>query len=162
MAALTAASLKMGRYECVVHFPHFTGPYSVGCVDIAAPDRFSFFRMFYPQRRFDEPSERIKAVCQGYKAWPSWYPEPEYAQGYIDFSQGKSLPKFIGSLMAYLTGYPKIPALANSNPEVGEGEMFPLVVFSHGNGGNRSTYSFLCGEMASKGRVNKFVQFVTL
>ena len=32
-------------------------------------------------------------------------------------------------------------------------EKFPVMVFSHGNGGCRSTYSLLCYEMASQGHV---------
>jgi platelet-activating factor acetylhydrolase len=116
---------------------------------------------------------------EGLKKWgrPTWLPRPriETAKGYGRFA---SLPDFISvPLFGATTAFTKIPAWKNSPladhwpPEensyeggyevktrlgrvpTGETEspVFPLLIFSHGLGGTRTTYSSLCGEFASYG-----------
>jgi platelet-activating factor acetylhydrolase len=113
------------------------------------------------------------------KNWgrPTWLPRPrvETAKAYGRFA---SLPDFISiPWFGATTAFTKIPAWKNSpladhwppdenafeggyevkhrfgKVPTGESEapVFPLLLFSHGLGGTRTTYSSVCGEFASYG-----------
>ncbi|TVY76049.1 Platelet-activating factor acetylhydrolase, partial [Lachnellula suecica] len=177
--------------------PYYSGPYSVGVMDLEVPAReprhFSeikrehkhllelatvLFSVFYPSGfgNGQGPSP------EGEKHWsrPTWLPRPriDVAKGYGKFS---GIPPWLSvAWFGATTAFTKLPAFRNSKlaehwppehnsreagthetknsagtPPPGEPEhpCFPLLVFSHGLGGTRTTYSSLCGEFASYGFV---------
>ncbi|KAF2006668.1 hypothetical protein P154DRAFT_416653, partial [Amniculicola lignicola CBS 123094] len=178
------------------HLPPYSGPYSVGCMDIEVPvshpRTFSnikrnghhllqietvLFTLYYPAAfgtgEGKDPAGRTK--------WSraTWLPRPrvEAARAYARFA---GLPEPLGiAYFAVTTMLTKLRAFRNPPPAThwppeGNGKkagytvkneegaapegaakepMFPLLIFSHGLGGNRTAYSSLCGEFVSYGFV---------
>ena len=84
--------------------------------------------------------------------WAGWLPEPAgvYGGGYAHFL---GVNQTIGSL-----GFPALLAFTSTPdrpgaPLLSHPDAFPVVIFSHGLGGNRSTYTHICGTLASHGFV---------
>ncbi|KAK5009887.1 hypothetical protein LTR60_005086, partial [Cryomyces antarcticus] len=132
--------------------------------------------IYYPSG-FGSGSGRDPA---GRKRWSreTWLPRPRInsARGYGRFA---SIGDFAVPWFAATTMFTKIPAFRNATiarhwppfrgrqelgseaknsegpPPPGEAEepCFPLLIFSHGLGGTRTTYSSVCGEFASYGFV---------
>ena len=117
----------------------------------------------------------------GYKKWSreTWLPRPrpETAKGYAKFA---GIPEWLGlSILGSTTGFTKLHAFRNAPPAIhwppegnsrrngykikdqggsppegaAEEPKFPLLLFSHGLGGNRTCYSTMCTEFASYGFV---------
>ncbi|KAJ5037229.1 uncharacterized protein L3040_007406 [Drepanopeziza brunnea f. sp. 'multigermtubi'] len=176
--------------------PYYSGPYSVGMMDIEVPVReprhFSditrkkkhlleletvLFTVFYPSGF----GSGHGTSPEGEKRWsrPTWLPRPrvEVAKGYAKFS---GMPAVLCvPWFGATTAFTKLPAFRNAKlaehwppdknsreggyetknragtPPSGEPEhpCFPLLIFSHGLGGTRTTYSSVCGEFASYGFV---------
>ncbi len=148
----TMATLK-GR----THFPFPRGIYSVGCADLA--DESVLMRLFYPHKCHGTHREKLDSLEEASERWAAWYPEPEYAAGYVSFKYswaggGGWMSWAAGWLTSLLTSSPACPVVQNgpvAKATGDDGGRFPLVVFSHGNGGCRMTYSTLCAEVASRG-----------
>ncbi|KAL4217584.1 Platelet-activating factor acetylhydrolase [Mactra antiquata] len=123
------------------HLPPGSGQYSVGCVDIMDndSDEGSFFRLFYPIEKTD--------ILKRNTQWPLWLPRKEYAHGYAIFLKKK---KLFGKFINWLGGDVYTPALWQA-PLLQTEQKFPVVVMSHGIGGNRTTYTTYCCELASHG-----------
>ncbi|GAA5896356.1 uncharacterized protein JCM6883_006878 [Sporobolomyces salmoneus] len=156
--------------------PRYTGPYPVSTHDVelasSSPDsaRFShallksthqpalqlettLFTLFYPTNT-DTPKSRSMP----------WLERPlsTTARGYAKFL-GKST--LLVKAIVYLFGRSLYLAtqgidqplllkrMKEKEEKAGEYEKFPVVVFSHGLSGNRTTYSQYCGELASRGYV---------
>ncbi|XP_070548085.1 platelet-activating factor acetylhydrolase-like [Ptychodera flava] len=126
--------------------PHGTGMYFVGCMDIMTRLSMegSFLRLYYPSAVADAK------VPIATSKQPPWLPRREYSDGYADFIKitTKALKSFFHWLLASYTvpvhwKGPLLPSELKST--------FPVVVFSHGLGANRTTYSSVCLNLASQG-----------
>ncbi|KAK5144409.1 hypothetical protein LTR04_001571 [Oleoguttula sp. CCFEE 6159] len=150
----------LSRLNPTPSFPNYTGPYQVGTVDveIAASDLNSpapapdpeiatvGFRIFYPCER---PTGHERAV--------RWIPHPQrdIVSAYARFLGGGSTFAEVFSFFPQLLYYMTIPAHRNAKlltPSTST-KRWPVVVFSHGLGGGRNTYSHICGSLASHGMV---------
>ena len=135
----------------VNHLPKPSGPFSVGFVDIFTPPRNGslpglLFRLYYPS------STPIAQVDENQTRWGRWFPLPQYANEYLRYkfsSLGLMVP-VLGRLFTWLSGNPLVPA-AQGARILKDGNRWPVVVFSHGLAACRTSYSFLCTDLASKG-----------
>ena len=131
------------------HLPLPTGRYQkVGCRDLmCGMTRKSgvLMRLFYPAEKRDS-NEGINPLL-----WPNWLPHENYRQGYADVGGIKS--KFLMSMIQRSNKQSVfIPAVPNAKPvSAREAGKLPVVVFSHGLGGCRTTYASICTELASQG-----------
>ncbi|KAK6340367.1 hypothetical protein TWF730_002127 [Orbilia blumenaviensis] len=151
----------LSRLSPVPYFPSYKGPYEVGTIDLELPvspfvdsglstpcpshsDIPTIqFRIFYPAALKDQATG-----VQG----ANWVPSPrkEYVAAYCRFA-GAS--EFLASVLSYIPRhlyYIKIPAYANHNI-LGTPSKFPVVIFSHGLGGTRNTYSYITASLAAHG-----------
>ncbi|KAK3742583.1 hypothetical protein RRG08_023415 [Elysia crispata] len=126
------------------HLPVPTGSHTVGCVDLMCDvaDHGTFFRLFYPTNPTD--------IHKAYKQWPLWLPRKQYAHGYMYFLK-KNLTIF-GRVAHWLGGDVYVPVLWQA-PLLQSKDNFPVIIVSHGIGGNRTTQSTYCSELASRGFV---------
>ncbi|KAI9593519.1 platelet-activating factor acetylhydrolase [Syncephalis fuscata] len=168
-------------FNLFVTLPKYTGPYEVGChdiewhggsgrsyrgtsmtsvetatnsndaiVELVAEQEPVLVRLYYP----------AKLIGDEQKA--AWLPPPAfiYGQGYGDFAR---LPRLLSTplaatmvLFTKMSAYSDalvathLPESTSTQPDAGQ---FPVVMFSHGLGGCRTTYSGICGELASHGFV---------
>ncbi|KAJ9646484.1 hypothetical protein H2199_002533 [Coniosporium tulheliwenetii] len=144
-------------------FPSYTGPYQVGSVDVEipvtdleapspAPDSTiatTAFRVFYPC----EPGAHERPV--------RWIPNPQrgYVSAYARFlGAGSAFSELFSSrdqLLPQLLYYISIPVHRNARllPAPTKSARWPVLVFSHGLGGTRNTYSHLAGSLSSHGIV---------
>lgn len=135
------------------HVPFASGPYKViGVRDIMTGTSDSgesgsiLARLYYPA------SDQNRCIKDQLLFWPNWLPHENYRRGYADVGdiKSESTIKFLN----WLVGDAFIPVVANSRPlrtpEL-ESQKLPVIIFSHGMGGCRTTYSGICTEMASNG-----------
>ncbi|KAK7432448.1 hypothetical protein QQZ08_001013 [Neonectria magnoliae] len=149
------------RLSPVPAFPEYTGPYKVGTVDVEIPvselqspvpvpegadDIHTVqFRMFYP------------AVAESGEKRIGWLPTPQrqHLSAYTKFlGIGPMLAELLSFLPRHLH-YTNIPVHKNAtlqNPST-ETQRWPTVIFSHGLGGGRNSYSYVAGSLASHGVV---------
>ncbi|TVY44387.1 putative phospholipase A2 [Lachnellula occidentalis] len=147
------------RLNPVPGFPPYTGPYTVGTLDVElpvseldsaspAPDNSVStvqYRVFYPC----DPGFRGKNI----NFIPS--PQREYIAAYTRFlGAGNALSEFI-SFFPRILHYVQIPALKNApllKPSTTTAR-WPVMLFSHGLGGSRNVYSHIAGSIASHGMI---------
>lgn len=141
-------SSRLASTNGVVHLPLPTGNYSVGFTDIATPPMGDqklplILRLYYP----------AAAASQDTARWAPWFSHPNYAQGYLryKFPRLGYLQPLLGSVFAWITGSPSVPVQERLPPLLVAGNQWPVVVMSHGLAACRSTYSFLCYSLASRG-----------
>ncbi|KAG9252271.1 platelet-activating factor acetylhydrolase, isoform II-domain-containing protein [Emericellopsis atlantica] len=151
----------LSRLSPVPAFPDYTGPFKVGTMDVEipvsdlpspspAPENAAdiptvLFRIFYPA--VDESDE---------KCIP-WLPNPQrhHISAYTRFvGVGNTLAEFLSFFPRHLN-YTTIPAHKNSKLRSSDGESarWPTMIFSHGLGGSRNSYSYIAGSLASHGLV---------
>ncbi|XP_012943889.1 platelet-activating factor acetylhydrolase [Aplysia californica] len=125
------------------HLPLPSGPHTVGCVDIMCDvaDHGTFFRLYYPTTKTD--------IHKHYKQWPLWLPRKQYAHGYMIFLKKR---KIFGRLAHLIGGDVHVPVLWQA-PLLKSEDKFPVLIVTHGIGGNRTTLSTYCTELASHGFV---------
>lgn len=123
------------------HLPLPQGIYPVGCLDIMTEYSSSgcLMRLYYPCSQDDAKDRAMQ--------WPLWLPMKEYLNGYAKFL---GMWAFLFRLLFRLVvGDIYIPAAWKAMPI--KGMTFPVIVFSHGLGGCRTSYSTVCAELASHG-----------
>ena len=76
-------------------------------------------------------------------------PSLEYAEGYLKFKLSTGVP-LIGRFFRFLLHDPLCPTQQNSKV-LKVDKAHPVVIFSHGMGAMRTTYSILLSELASNG-----------
>ncbi|KAM9875205.1 phospholipase A2 [Verticillium dahliae] len=173
-------SAYLSQLNPVPTFPDYTGPYKVGTVDVEIPvtelespspapksaaDIYTVScRIYYPAA----PDSTGKPI--------SWLPSPQrhHVSAYTQFVGIKPLlADFVSyadpslytlmlerranhrSFLPRHLHYTTIPALKNADllePNTPNGR-WPTMIFSHGLGGNRNTYSVVAGSLASHGIV---------
>ncbi|GAA5809909.1 hypothetical protein MFLAVUS_003324 [Mucor flavus] len=131
----------------LANFPPLTGRYSVGCHDIewqneqpscpkAAPEEYCksiLMRLYYPA-----------SIKKGdHKA--NWITHADYAKALCDIAK---LPAFLSNWLSGLASIKKTRFYKDA--QVLEQD-FPVIIFSHGLGGNRLIYSSICSDLASHG-----------
>lgn len=117
-------------------FPSFKGPLQVGVMDIEVPasSKTLFMRIFYP--------------CTPNESRPLSWASATECEGYGSI---KKVPSFITRyLLAPILRRKIIPCFIGA-PFLGTNRK--AIVFSHGLCGCRSTYSYFCGDLASRGYV---------
>ncbi|KAK0383654.1 hypothetical protein NLU13_9565 [Sarocladium strictum] len=142
-------------------FPAYTGPYKVGTVDVEvpisqlpspspAPENAADietvqFRVFYP------------AVDESDQPRISWLPAPQrhHVSAYTRFlGFGSAVANLLSFLPRHLH-YTTIPVHKNAtlrSPNT-DNQRWPTMIFSHGLGGGRNSYSYIAGSLASHGIV---------
>jgi len=149
--------------------PGPVGKWQVGYVDIMTegiPEQSSFIRFYYPT---EQKANLLPERC------PKWTTE-DSKFGLIDFAHGlvKKWPAWVNPMDIKLIGVarrtdyflswlfsplvsfgwdflannPRIPVVHQAQPK---NHSFPLVIFSHGLGCNRYTYSKICYDLCSEG-----------
>jgi len=131
------------NYNGSRHLPLPKGKYIVGTSDLMT--KTVFMRCFYPTAK----ELTLSDYYENSDRWPSWLPSLEYADGYMrfKFSSGSS---FAARLFRWLILDPKCPSLHDA-PVLKAERPLPVIVFSHGMGAMRTTYSMLLSELASQG-----------
>ncbi|KAH7371457.1 platelet-activating factor acetylhydrolase, isoform II-domain-containing protein [Cadophora sp. MPI-SDFR-AT-0126] len=146
--------------------PYYSGPYSVGMMDIEVPvrDPRHFSDITRHKRHLLELETVLLSVFypsgfgsgqgtspDGRKDWsrPTWLPRPrvEVAKGYGRFA---GLPEWISA--GWFGGYETKNRAGTRPPGEPERPCFPLLIFSHGLGGTRTTYS--SGGVVDNGKVD--------
>ena len=137
--------------------PAYTGPYKVGSTELEIPvseipsespvpdSKITSikFRVFYPTTSNATSKKSV-----------SWLPEPhkESMAGFISFTGASPRLQKLLSLFPNIFSYINIPAVRDA-PLLSRNSPYPVVVFSHGLGGNANAYSSICGNLASCGAV---------
>lgn len=121
--------------------PRPSGSHTVGCTDVefrSEGGRHILARLFYP-------ADASTRYCAANRA--TWLPSPAYYPGYGYYLR---VPGWIsGVLFRYMAGHVQLWAVDDASPN--RSALRGLVVFSHGVGGIRTTYSSICTELASHG-----------
>ncbi|KAG5980843.1 hypothetical protein E4U55_003574 [Claviceps digitariae] len=151
----------LSRLSPIPAFPRYTGPYKVGTVDVeipvsdlnspsTAPEQAADistvqFRVFYP------------AVAESHEKPITWLPNPQrhHVSAYTKFvGLGSTLADVISFLPRHLH-YTTIPVHKNAKAAEAETDTkrWPTMIFSHGLGGGRNSYSYIAGSLASHGVV---------
>jgi platelet-activating factor acetylhydrolase len=133
--------------------PKPTGPHSVGFIDVewdedeqSAEKTNILVRIFYPSSMSQEDFER-EPIRRA-----TWIPSSHYFPGYGYFLR---IPPFLFSpFVRFCFGNVRIWAIEEAPIlDMSERKQLPILIFSHGLGGIRTTYSSLCTDLASHGFV---------
>lgn len=127
------------------HLPLPRGRYVVGTTDLMTSTNL-FMRCFYPTTTTTTTKASTE---QQHDKWPKWLPSLEYADGYMRFKFSRGLP-LVPNLFRWLVHDPCCPTVHNADILESD-KPLPIVVFSHGMGAMRTTYSTLLSDLASQG-----------
>ncbi|OAR02437.1 hypothetical protein LLEC1_04028 [Akanthomyces lecanii] len=164
-AADTSSTSRLAAYLAKLNpvpaFPEYTGPYKVGTMDVeipvgdltspspAPPNAADLetvqYRVFYP------------AVAASTEKPISWLPAPQrnHVSAYTQFV---GINHMLAGMLSFLPRhlyYATIPVHKNAKllPATTDNQRWPTMIFSHGLGGNRTSYSYIAGSLASHGVV---------
>ncbi|KAI9718859.1 MAG: hypothetical protein M1828_006548 [Chrysothrix sp. TS-e1954] len=164
----------LSRLSPIPCFPSYTGPYTVGTVDVEIPvtnlneQSVGNSNSTQPYEPLTSPDSSLTTIayrlyypCSSPAAKPSskpayWISNPQHETlaGYARFlGASASLSQFFSYLPQQLY-HVKIPAVKDAPLlPTASGNKWPLLIFSHGLGGSRQAYSHLCGSLASQGMI---------
>ncbi|RWS10287.1 platelet-activating factor acetylhydrolase 2: cytoplasmic-like protein [Dinothrombium tinctorium] len=129
------------------HIPMPTGPFQViGCRDLmTGASKFTgvLLRLYYPA------ANQARDMREYYLMWPNWLPHENYRSAYAEVSKYNNS---VYKALNWAIGDGFIPCIPNAKP-LRDDHKWPVIVFSHGIGACRTTYSALCIEFASHGFV---------
>lgn len=160
----TSELRKLASKDSPAGLKTLTGRFGVGFVDVEWEDTenllstadetkllghelpFVLARIYYPTKFDDQIDEKMNGT---------WLPSSQYFPGYGYFIR---LPALVSSgIGRFLASNVRIRAKEAapliSILDAGGKEHLPVVIFSHGLAGIRTTYSTICCEMASRGMV---------
>ncbi len=127
------------------HLPFPTGRYIVGSSDLMTKNSSIFMRCFYPVAEGqDHANEKYSSL------WPKWLPALEYSDGYLRFKMSRRVP-LLPRVFRWLIHDPYVPNVFSGDVVKTDSSLLPVVVFSHGMGAMRTTYSTLLTDLASHG-----------
>lgn len=126
------------------HLPLPRGRYAVGTTDVMTKNNL-FVRCFYPTKLIESSQDHLDNSTN----FPLWLPSLEYADGYLRFKLTSGMP-LLARFFRFLLHDPVCPTNHNA-PVLNIGKPLPVVIFSHGMGAMRTTYSILLTELASSG-----------
>eukprot|EP00124_Ichthyophonus_hoferi_P003261 Ihof_evm3s274 gene=Ihof_evmTU3s274 len=158
LITLTAVGFFSYTFDMV--FPETTGVFRVSVADLEQNGTVPVLvRLYYPSALKSSPATTTPETIP-------WLPSGINAVGYSVFLK---VPKFIGApiisaalsraIMKVSPNHPLVSAedlttlRQLGNVTVSNTEKLPVMVFSHGLGGMRTTYSYFCSDMASHGWV---------
>jgi len=155
------------KSDCFLPGP--VGRWQVGYVDImteGSPTESSFLRFYYPTLQKPEmlqercPNWTNNESKQGFinfahglvKKWPSWVNPMDIrlidAARSVDYFLSWAFSPIVNLGWDLLANNPRIPVIHQAQALQ---KRFPLVVFSHGLGCNRYSYSKICYDLCSEG-----------
>lgn len=176
-SASEAARRKIALRDSPAGLKSLTGRFAVGFVDVEWEDTEGLFyggeeeikllghempfvlaRIYYPTalREQDEPhTQTIETQNTQTQDYGTWLPSSHYFPGYGYFLR---LPALVSSgigrlLAANVRIHAKEARPLVSVQDFDAKERLPVVIFSHGLAGIRTTYSTICCEMASRGLI---------
>ncbi|KAL1893066.1 hypothetical protein Cpir12675_004300 [Ceratocystis pirilliformis] len=141
-------------------FPHYTGPYQVGSIDIEIPVSELESPVSIPSDASDIHTVLVRvfypATPESHDRNVDWLPSPQ-RQSLSAYARFVGLGPAAASIVSYIprhTHYTKIPAHKNAatfaSPLASDGR-WPTAIFSHGLAGCRNSYSSIAGSLASHG-----------
>ncbi|KAI9149476.1 putative phospholipase A2 [Paramyrothecium foliicola] len=159
------ASAKLAAYLArmspIPAFPEYTGPYKVGTMDVEIPVTDFSSPTPAPDNAADIPTIQYRvfypAVSESNQKRISWLPNPQrqHVSAYTQFvGVGSTMADVLSFIPRHLH-YTTIPVHKNATlrePET-ESKRWPTMIFSHGLGGSRNSYSYIAGSLASHGVV---------
>ena len=135
---------KLASFNGRAHVPLPRGGYVVGSTDGMTASNL-LVRFYYPVEPASSPQDHTKHFDQ----WPPWIPALEVADGYLRFKMSRSVP-FLARIFRWLIHDPLVPNVFGADM-INQNKKMPVVIFSHGMGAIRTTYSTLLTEIASAG-----------
>jgi len=151
----------LSRLSPIPAFPEYTGPYKVGTMDVEIPVTDLNAPSPAPENAADIPTVQFRifypAVAESEEKRIPWLPNPQrhHVSAYTKFiGIGHTLAEFLSFLPRHLY-YTTIPAHKNAKmlqPNT-DNKRWPTMIFSHGLGGSRNSYSYIAGSLASHGVV---------
>ncbi|KID95529.1 phospholipase A2, partial [Metarhizium majus ARSEF 297] len=162
-AADATATSKLASYFArlspVPAFPEYTGPFKVGTVDVEIPVTDLHSPSPAPANAIDIPTVQFRvfypAVPESSEKRITWLPNPQrhHVSAYTKFvGIGSTLADILSFLPRHLH-YTTIPVHKNAAVADSKTKRWPTMIFSHGLGGGRNSYSYIAGSLASHGVV---------
>lgn len=127
------------------HLPLPSGRFVVGCTDVMiglTAAEGCFLRLYYPSV--------LKDAYESSQSWANWVPHEKYFEGYTIVLG--MMPFIAKRLVSWAFSDVYTPVVCDAMPAKEE-QQFPVIVFSHGLTGCRTSYSAVCSELSSHGFV---------